>query len=186
VKNLSKGNNVPKGVLILVSGPALAGKSTFLDVLHKKISSLHIISTDDIRKEFFDNFAYVIENEPFVWKTAYQRMLDHLTLGHSVCLDATLRTIVHRQEIKNLFKDFPILYFAFEKPPLEVLLTRNKERSWKQFPEEAIERMHKDYQFPSMDEQLTYDFFAPVPYPSSSTIIDDYLPTLKKNFFEST
>jgi predicted kinase len=176
-------NNIPKGVLILISGPALAGKSTFLDALKSSLSSLHIVSTDDIRDEFFHSFDYVIENEPFIWKTAYQRLHDHLNLGHMVCLDATLRTPTHREEIRTLFQHNPIVYFAFENPPLEVLLKRNQERTWKQFPEDAIRRMHQDYQFPSIEEQSMYAFFAPIPYPSNPSILQSLLPKLMKSFF---
>jgi predicted kinase len=169
---------MPQGVLILISGPALAGKSTFLEALSQRFPSIHIVSTDDIRDEFFHSFAYVIENEPFIWKTAYQRIHDHLEEGHHVCLDATLRTATHRQEIKDKFKDVRIVYFAFENPPLDVLLKRNQARTWKQFSEDAIVRMHSDYQFPSIEEQKTFALFFIIPYPSSITSIDDYMGKL--------
>ena len=171
-------NNIPKGVLILISGPALAGKSTFLDALKNRFPTIHFVSTDDIRDEFFHSFDYVIENEPFVWKTAYQRLKDHLTLGHTVCLDATLRTPTHREEIRTLFKHYPIVYFAFENPPLEVLLKRNQERTWKQFPEDAIHRMHADYQYPTSEEKQAYTLCIDVPFPATVALLDKHKQAL--------
>lgn len=145
-----------KGILVIISGPALTGKSTFLGGLMKGIAPLVVISTDEIRQELYASYEFKPEREKEIWQIAYQRVDESLKKGAIVCLDATLRTPENRGAILNRFRGWPILYFAFEKPPLELLLERNQKRTWKQFPEEVIKKMHNDYQYPTESEKTYY------------------------------
>jgi predicted kinase len=145
-----------QGILVIISGPALTGKSTFLGGLKKAIKDFVIISTDEIRMELYHSYAFDPQKEPAVWDLTYQRIEAHLRAGDIVCLDATLRTAMHRGQVLERFPHFPVVYFAFEKPSLEVLLERNKKRYWKQFDESAIRFMHEEYQFPTTAEQSYY------------------------------
>jgi predicted kinase len=170
-------------MLIIISGPALSGKSTFLEALSKELNTLVIVSTDDIRMELYQSYEYKPECEKEVWSLAYTRLDEHLYNGQLVALDATLRTIESRAIIINRFQNFPIVYFAFEKPNLTLLLERNHQREWKQFPEEAIKKMHEDHQFPTQVEKAYY-----------SKVFDvtrmDFSPTIKtssewiKNYYK--
>ena len=145
-----------KGILVIISGPALTGKSTFLGGFMKGISSLLVISTDDIRQELYGSYEFKPEREKEIWQIAYQRVEDALKKGRIVCLDATLRTPENRGAVINRFRGWPIVYFAFEKPPLSLLLERNQKRTWKQFPEDVIKKMHEDYQYPTESEKTYY------------------------------
>jgi predicted kinase len=145
-----------QGILVITSGPALAGKSTFLGGLKKLIKDFVIVSTDQIRLDDFGSYDFNPANETFVWSKAYAQTEDFLKKGHIVCLDATFRTPEYRGMLLNRFKSFPVIYFAFEKPNLETLLERNRKRTWKQFPDSAIEMMHADYRYPSESEKLYY------------------------------
>ena len=145
-----------KGILVIISGLALTGKSTFLGGLMKSISNFQSVSTDEIRMELYQSYAFKPEREKEIWQLAYQRAEDYLKKGFIVSFDATLRTPENRGAIINRFRGWPIVYFAFEKPNLELLLERNSKRTWKQFPEEAIIKMHNDYQFPTESEKKYY------------------------------
>jgi predicted kinase len=145
-----------QGILVIISGPALSGKSTFLGGLKKAIKGFVIVSTDEIRMELYQSYSFDPQKEPAVWELTYQRIESHVNSGDIVCLDATLRTPMYRGQVIKRFAKFPIVYFAFEKPTLEVLLERNKKRYWKQFDEAAIKFMHEEYQFPTESEQTYY------------------------------
>ena len=162
------------GILVIISGPALSGKSTFLEALAKELKTLAIVSTDEIRMELYQSYEYKPEREKEIWNLAYTRLDEHLYNGHLVALDATLRTVESRATIINRFQNFPIVYFAFEKPNLTILLERNRQREWKQFPEEAIKKMHEDYQFPTLAEKNRYSKVFDV-------ALMDFLPILKKS-----
>jgi predicted kinase len=145
-----------RGVLVIISGPALTGKSTFLGHLMKSIPTFQLVSTDDIRMELYQSYEFKPEREKEIWQITYQRVEALLNKGWVVSLDATLRTPENRGAVINRFRKWPIVYFAFEKPPLSLLLERNSKRTWKQFPEEAIIKMHEDYQFPTDSEKTYY------------------------------
>ncbi len=170
-----------QGILIIMSGPALTGKSTFLGMIHKEIRSLQVVSTDDIRIELYRSFDFKPEREKEVWDLTYQRIEKLLQSGMLVALDATLRTIENRGAVVNRFKHFPIVYFAFERPPLEVLMERNQKRTWKQFPKEAILKMFHDYQFPTETEKTYYLKVFDVPFNDYSDKIKEIGEWFKKN-----
>lgn len=171
-----------QGILIILSGPALTGKSTFLGLINKEIKVLKIVSTDDIRMELYQSYDFKPEREKEIWDLTYQRIEQQLNEGALVALDATLRTIENRGAIVNRFKHFPIVYFAFEKPALEVLLERNRNRKWKQFPEEAIHKMYHDYQFPTDIEKTYYYKVFDVPFNQYSVKIRVITDWLKVNY----
>jgi predicted kinase len=108
-----------QGILVITSGPALAGKSTFLGGLKKLIKDFVIVSTDQIRLDDFGSYDFNPANETFVWSKAYAQTEDFLKKGHIVCLDATFRTPEYRGMLLNRFKSFPVIYFAFEKNNIE-------------------------------------------------------------------
>lgn len=169
------------GILVIISGPALSGKSTFLGALGKELKTLKVVSTDEIRMELYHSYDYRPEREKEVWDLAYQRLEDHLRLGDLVALDATLRTIENRGAIVNRFQKFPIVYFAFEKPDLSLLLERNRQRKWKQFPEDAVKKMHDDYQFPTATEKTYYFKVFDVPFMDFSTTIKESSDWIKRH-----
>ena len=145
-----------QGILVITSGPALTGKSTFLGGLKKLVKDFMIVSTDQIRFDTFGSYDFNPANETFIWSTAYAQTDTYLKQGFVVCLDATFRTPEYRGMLLNRFKHVPVVYFAFEKPDLAILIERNRKRTWKQFPESAIEMMHNDYRYPTESEKLYY------------------------------
>jgi predicted kinase len=145
-----------QGILVISSGPALTGKSTFLNGLKKVTKSFVIVSTDQIRYDLYGSYDFNPANEPKVWSTAYEMSETYLKEGLIVCLDATFRTPEYRGMVVNRFKKFPIIYFAFEKPELAMLLERNQKRTWKQFPPSAVEMMFHDYKYPTDSEKTYY------------------------------
>jgi predicted kinase len=145
-----------QGILVMTSGPALSGKSTFIGGLKKNSSFFTIVSTDNIRFELYGNYDFDPKRESTIWSTTYQRTEEFLKKGYIVCLDATFRTPEYRGMVINRFKGFPIIYFAFEKPSLDILLQRNDKRVWKQFAPEVVKMMYDDYQFPSESEKTYY------------------------------
>jgi predicted kinase len=169
-------------MLIILSGPALTGKSTFLGLINKEIKILNIISTDDIRMELYRSYDFKPEREKEIWDLTYHRIEDLLNRGSLVALDATLRSIENRGAIVNRFKHIPIVYIAFEKPELQVLLERNRTRKWKQFPEEAILKMFHDYQFPTEIEKTYYLKVFDVPFAEYSDKIRIITDWLIKNY----
>lgn len=168
-----------KGILVILSGPALTGKSTFLGGLLKGLENLHLISTDEIRQELYQSYDFKPEREKEIWQLAYQRIEQLLRQGQMAALDATLRTPENRGAVINRFRGWPIVYFAFEKPPLSVLLDRNQKRSWKQFPEEVVKKMHDDYQYPTESEKTYYYKVYEVTQENFSDIIDLGINELK-------
>jgi predicted kinase len=149
----------PRPILVMVSGPALSGKSTLLARISNEVIKMKIVSTDDIRMELYQSYEFKLDKEPEIWATAYKRINQFLEKGHVVAIDATLRTRQLRQEILKRYKDYPILYLAFEKPTLTTLMQRNELRKWKQFSTEVVKKMHDDYEFPSTSEQKGYTKF---------------------------
>ena len=145
-----------KGILVIISGPPLSGKSTFLGKLMKKIPNFKLISTDEIRMELYGSYEFKPEREKEIWQYAYNRVENLLQKGWIVSLDATLRTPERRGAVINRFRGWPILYFAFEKPSLSVLMARNEKRKWKQFSPELVESFHQEYQFPTESEKTYY------------------------------
>ena len=145
-----------QGILVILSGPALTGKSTFLGGLLKGLDNMTLISTDEIRFELYQSYEFKPEREKEIWQLAYHRIETCLAKGSIVALDATLRTPEYRGAVINRFRKWPIVYFAFEKPPLETLLERNQKRTWKQFPEAIVKKMHDDYEYPTPSEKTYY------------------------------
>lgn len=141
-------------ILLLVSGPALAGKSTFIKMLSDTLEQpFTIVSSDDIRQELYGHYNYDPANEPHTWQVIKNRINQSLAAGHLTILDSTLRTREKREEQWQLYKgQVPIVLFAFEPIPDEVLLARNAGRTWKQFSEATVRRLNREYVFPTADE----------------------------------
>lgn len=153
---------MPKALLILLSGPPLSGKSTFLENLKKQLPSIQIISTDDIRLELYGSYDFFEPREPKVWELAHARIAFALERNQISIIDATLRTSAYREAFRSFHEKYPCALIAFEKLSLALLQTRNRQRSWKSFDPKVIERLHAEYLFPVPKEQATYAWFTQV------------------------
>jgi predicted kinase len=173
-----------KGLLVLLSGPPLSGKSTLITKLKEQLPDIVVVSTDDIRMELFGNYDFVEQREPIAWRLAHERVQQSLEKGGVTFLDATLRTPFYRQEFRSHHEDFPCALIAFEKLPLSLLQKRNRERTWKSFDADIIKRLHEEYVFPSLEEQTSFVWFVDVHVetmtPKSTLIINHIRPFLRK------
>lgn len=151
--------------LILVSGPALAGKSTLIKRLQQHDARLEIVSSDDIRLELYGHYDYDPANEPLTWKTIDIRIRDALNRHHSVVLDSTLRTREKRDEQRLRYQHEALIHcIAFHDVSLDDLLLRNQNRSWKQFSPEVVTRLYHEYEPPTSSEIDLYDRFDWIPF----------------------
>jgi predicted kinase len=160
-----------QGILCIFSGPPLSGKSTFIGGLRKTLKQLVIISPDEIRFELTKQYQFRPELEHQVWQTAYQRIDDHLKHGDIVCLDATLINSDYRGVVVQRFPHYPIIYFAFAKPDLQLILERNARRKWKQIEPAVLQKMYNDYQTPTPSEKTYYFKVFDVDYDQFSSTI---------------
>ena len=145
-----------QGILCITSGPPLSGKSTFVGGFLKAMKSIVFISTDEIRFEMNHTYDFMPETESKVWATAYDRTQTALNRGEIVFFDATFSQIMFRGSLLQRFKKYPVIYFAFEKPPFELIAERNEKRYWKKIDGNVLKKLYDDYQFPTETEKKYY------------------------------
>lgn len=151
--------------LLLVSGPALAGKSTLIQRLKEHDPQLEVVSSDDIRLELYGHYNYDPANEPYTWAVIDQRIKEAFNRHHSVVLDSTLRTREKRDEQRLRYQNDALIHcIAFRDMSLEALLLRNQNRSWKQFSPEVVTRLYHEYELPNLLEIELYDRFDWIPF----------------------
>lgn len=174
-----------KGILCIFSGPPLSGKSTFIGALKKQLRHLIIVSTDEIRYSLSKDYLLRPEKEPLVWQEAYAQIRHHLSLGAVVCLDATLINAYFRQEVCKNIPDYPIVYFAFQKPNFAMISARNARRIWKPIPQVTLQKMYDDYEFPTAEEKKQFSQVIEVEYVTFSATIKIGVEVIQK-LYEST
>lgn len=145
-----------KACIVLMSGSPLSGKSTLIKQMKSHFrGDCYVASTDEIRKEITGTYEDHTR-EKDVWATIIKRMLKHLEKGKVVVLDATLRQKQLRMDHLEYYKRWPIFYMAFDRIPLEVILERNLERTWKQIREEKLRELWAEYEVPDDEELKLY------------------------------
>lgn len=135
--------------LMVMCGLSGSGKSTWAE-REAKQWGYEIVSSDDIRAELGDVNDQSRNNE--VFQIFYQRIKDHLKLGHHVIADATFLTIKERRRILEEVKDIRCYKTCTIKAiPFEKCLENNKSRD-RQVPETVIYRQRAKFQVPFEEE----------------------------------
>jgi predicted kinase len=145
-----------KGMLILISGSPLSGKSTVCKKIKdyfKKDSVL--LSTDEFRRHMTGSYGDY-SREQDVWAEIVRITLKNLKRKKIVILDATLRQKDLRMKHIDYYKKYELYYIAFEQIPFGVLLERNNERTEKKLNEKRLKEMYDGYQLPQEDELKLY------------------------------
>lgn len=121
-----------------------SGKST---IAHK-INNACIISSDDLRKELFNDENYQ-GNKNILFNELYNRIIESLKLNKNVVYDATNLNSKRRINFLNKIKKIPNIekncIFVHEK--YKICLERNSNRNRK-VPEEVIKNMYKSIDIP--------------------------------------
>lgn len=138
---------------IMMIGLPGSGKSTMAEKIAEQENAV-ILSSDKIREELYGNEATQGEPEK-VFALMHQRTKEALKQGKNVIYDATNVTAKNRRGIMQELKGFDIEKEAvIVARPYEDCLKMNAQRERK-VPEEAIERMYKNFQMPYYFEGFT-------------------------------
>lgn len=134
--------------LTVLCGLPASGKSTFAQELEEETSV--ILSSDDIRKELFDNVSHQ-DSSKEVFETMNQRAQDLLKQGKNVIYDATNINRKRRVHlINNVLKADEYEVYYFNKYISNVKFNNLKRE--RVVPEHAINNMYKTMHIPIKNE----------------------------------
>jgi len=146
---------------ILLSAVPGAGKSTWASRYALSHDNVHVISSDEVRKEVTG--AYQIFNqEPKVWETFRRRIHEYAKLGEDVTIiaDAVNDTNSLRKYYANEASEFDKKIFVFIEKPVDVVLAQNHmRRQDKWVPEDVIMMFYKKVEQPSEEVISLYHEF---------------------------
>ena len=145
-----------RAFLCLISGIPLSGKSTFIGQLMKRVVDYVFISTDEIRFNIQQHYRVLPENESRIWKEAYAQIDHALAQRKIVFFDDTLLKIESRGVILTRYHHIPVILFAFQKPPWDIVTQRNERRRWKKVEGDTLLHYFHTYQFPTENEKKYY------------------------------
>ena len=149
--------------LILVIGLPGSGKSTWVrekyDYARLFQGKTTILSSDQVRQELFGDENDQTHNEE-VFQYIKEVAVGRLKMGHRVIVDATNLTRKSRKSITDYveqqlggFYDYGFIKFVVIATPYYKCLENNRKRS-RQVPEYVIERMYKQFEFPTYSETV--------------------------------
>lgn len=136
--------------LILLSGPAGIGKSTWASTFIKNHKDYIILSTDEIRYQLLGTYTPNKE-ENSVINTIVDRAIDAANNKINVIIDTAITSNKSRMKyyhrLKDYFEFFTLILF---QAPLELCFLNNEKRERK-VPINVIKQMFDGYQTPNMD-----------------------------------
>lgn len=149
--------------LILMIGLPGSGKSTYVkneyDFSRIFCGETTILSSDAIRKELYGDETDQTHNEE-VFKYIKETAAEKLSLNQRVVIDATNISKKSRRSITDYieqkvtgFYDYGFIKFVVVATPYYQCLENNRKRS-RQVPENVIERMYKQFEFPTLSEAV--------------------------------
>lgn len=155
-------------VTILIGLPG-SGKSFVAKKLSKNpLRNTYIVSSDSIREEICENPNDQSHNTE-VFQILKERVVSHLELFRNVIIDATninrknRLDIVHYIEKRIVgFYDYNMIKYLVVATPYYQCQINNLKRD-RQVPREVIERMYKNFEFPTITE--LYDEEIEIYYP---------------------
>lgn len=147
--------------LILLIGIPGSGKSFYAkkydyDRIFKHNTT--ILSSDEIRKQLYGDENDQTHNEE-VFQYIKDTSVEQLEKGQRVIIDATNLSRKARQSItdyvdqKLSFYEYGFIKFVVVATPYYQCLENNRKRS-RQVPENVIERMYKQFEFPTLSEAV--------------------------------
>lgn len=148
--------NVPNEVtLALMVGPAGSGKSTGVDYLNTAVyPEASVVSPDAIRLGMF-GVQFKKEVEPLVWMQVRTLIVNELSIGRNVIVDATSLTRARRKAMLKLadhveritgHKVYRKAYYFML--PLDEIQKRNASRD-NPVPAGIVARQYEDYELPT-------------------------------------
>lgn len=147
-------NTKKKNVLIVLCGLPASGKSTYAEMLVES-GVFQRVCPDLIHRDLYGNESIQGDSKK-VFGIAHRRIKEFGENGKNCVFDATNIDENRRTElVKEMRPYFDILICKFMYTPLDYCLKRNKRRE-RQVPEDVIQRMHDNFDFPTMDEGWDY------------------------------
>lgn len=149
--------------LILIIGLPGSGKSTWVknkyDYARLFQGGVTILSSDQVRKELFGDENDQTHNEE-VFQYIKETTVNKLEKGQKVIIDATNISRKSRKSITDYveqqlsgFYEYGFIRFIVIATPYYKCLENNRKRS-RQVPEHVIERMYKQFEFPTYLETV--------------------------------
>ena len=149
--------------LILIIGLPGSGKSTWVknkyDYARLFQGGVTILSSDQVRKELFGDENDQTHNEE-VFQYIKETAVNRLEKGQKVIIDATNISRKSRKSITDYveqqlsgFYEYGFIRFIVVATPYYKCLENNRKRS-RQVPEHVIERMYKQFEFPTYLETV--------------------------------
>ena len=144
----SKLNNNKNFLIILVGLPA-SGKTTFADILKKKLNlyfqaEIKIIDPDLLRDTLSPKI-FDFQNEPRVREETLEKVRKYLKKGIIVINDDLNYYSSMRHDLKSIADDLRIKFYIIHiSTPLELCLKRNEKRG-KPIPNNVIQKIHNKF-----------------------------------------
>lgn len=143
-----------KNVLIVLCGLPASGKSTYAEMLAES-GVFQRVCPDLIRKELYGD-ENIQGNGKEIFGIALERLKQFGLCGNNVVFDATNINADRRTKlVKQMCFYFGTLICKFIYTPLDLCLFRNRQRE-RQVPEDVIQRMHDNFDFPTTNEGWDY------------------------------
>lgn len=160
-------------ILTVMCGLQASGKSTIAKNLSKSLNSI-VVSSDEIRKEYPG-----YSNEK-IFREVFKRINEYLKENKNVILDATNITIKMRKHIFNNIKEPCIKQCYIVNTPYNVcverLEKRNKEKTQKEVPLEALKKYFESFEIPFYEEGWDKIIVHNIPTQEySEKVLDSYL-----------
>lgn len=130
-------------MLIIFFGLPGAGKTTMARMFSKKIGAV-LISSDKIRKKFFEKTGYTRREREKVYEKMQEKAFFNLIRDRSVVLDATFQDEKLREyvfELADVFKTKPLFFYCIA--PKKTVLKRLEKRSRKNSLSDADIKVYK-------------------------------------------
>ncbi|MCQ2741740.1 MAG: ATP-binding protein [Bacilli bacterium] len=150
--------------LILLSAIPGSGKSTWARNYIKDHPNTKIVSSDDIREEFFGK-PNDFRDEKFIWKTYLERIIKYGSEDPTctVIADSTNLTNHYRRYYYEATPCFDKHILVAFNIPYEIAFLQNKMRSQSKIvPDSAMELLHKEWEDVSDDIKNLYDEYISI------------------------
>lgn len=149
--------------LIVLSSVAGAGKSTWAEQYRKTHHHVHIVSSDEIRKELTGQYSDMSHDNE-MWACYFTRISELCDKHSEVTVIADSTNILNRYRLQYKdFTNFDKKILVVIRKDLDLILKQNLERSEaKQIPADAIKWMYKNFEEPSEEVLDVFDEYIQI------------------------